>query len=145
MRLLGAGLLFALSACEEPLPLATVEVDALLTLRDVMGGEPVVFGNAEGCSPDPLAVALGNGRELVPASTVTLFPTDEGPDLFQMVIPKAALDPAVFGLPARFELVLELRCHERWVSSPPFAMTYVPTTASLAPPYNAARFWPGDT
>ena len=136
----------------EPTPDAKLVVDGLLTVAVQVGGDPLVTGRATNCPGAPPAVAYADGIEVSRLDAVTFFATTtaEGETVpedlrFQMSIPSAALSPAVYGLPLTFDLELEVECNGVWVRSEPYPMTYLPTLASLVPPFRPMRFWPASS
>ncbi len=122
----------------------------MLTVAALIGGDPIVTGRVWNCDGAPPAVVFANQIELLRDPGVTLVDVQyDDPELelariFQLVIPAAELTPALFGLPVEFDLEFEVFCGGIWVRSPPFPMIYVPTAASLAPPFQTNRFWPAD-
>jgi hypothetical protein len=142
------------AACSDHAPPEApgVYVDPLLTVAVQIGGDPLVTGRVSLCPGTPPAVAYADGAEVARVDAVTFFtrtPADgEAPEpglLFQMSLAAEALAPNVYGLPATFDLELEIRCGDAWVRSPPFAMIYLPTLASMVPPFRSARFWPASS
>lgn len=92
-------------------------------------------------------MAYADGVEVARAETVEpllIADTGDARLRFTTTIPGAELSPSRFGLPARFELRLEVGCGAERVRSPGFAMEYVPTTAAIAPPVQPRRFWASD-
>jgi outer membrane protein assembly factor BamB len=142
------------AGCDGPdsLPdVARVEVDSLMTINALIGGEPIITARVWSCGGTPPVTVYANGIEVLSEASVTLAADDtggdvelEGSSVFQVVIPSAELSPAVFGLPPAFDVELDVKCDNIWVRSPPFAMLYLPAQASLAPAYELGRFWPSD-
>ncbi len=131
------------------------EIDTLLTVTDLVGGDFTVATAIENCSGTPPAAVRAGATTLVstPAiEPVTVLQSDGGGELqasddrarFFVTIPSSALDPAVYGLPVRAELVVEVACPEGPVESEPVSIQYVPTDVVVAPPQRPNRFWASD-
>ncbi|MBI5509094.1 MAG: hypothetical protein HY903_10095 [Deltaproteobacteria bacterium] len=151
------GLVVLIAGCSSDAPpkVAALEVDHLMTVSLQLGGDLLVTGRLDHCSPSPTTVAYADGLELARVDAATLFTVDpvageaaDGALRFQMAIAASALVPLADAVPLAFDLELEAHCEGVWVRSPPYPMTYLPTLASLAPPFRPARFWaaelPGD-
>jgi hypothetical protein len=89
-----------------------VEVDTLMTIRALIGGDPVVTGRVWNCTGTPPVTVLADGIDVASVAAATLAtdatgsnPELEGSSIFQVVIPSAELSPAV------------LACHPRSTSS----------------------------
>jgi hypothetical protein len=130
-------------------PAAKVEVDHLKTINAVIGGDPLVTAILTNCVGSPEAIAYAGSVTVAHELGVTLFRTDDGTlesgaYNFQLLLDSTELRPSRFGLPVTFDLEIAVRCDGAWIRSAPYAMQYVPTAASLAPPFSPGHFWAGD-
>ncbi|MEM6734348.1 MAG: hypothetical protein AAF658_22475, partial [Myxococcota bacterium] len=148
--------LFA-SACgdDEASTAPTAEIDTFLTVTELVGGDFTVVTAIENCDGTPSARVLADstillGVEAIEPVTVlqdsggaNFEATDERARFF-VTIPSDRLDPAVYGLPVRTRLTVEVQCESGTAVTDSVAIEYVPTDVTVTPPGRQSRFWASD-
>ncbi|MEZ4270787.1 MAG: hypothetical protein R3C68_04955 [Myxococcota bacterium] len=156
LRFLGLTLaLVSVVACEGTLPkdlFFTAEIDTLLTQRTFIGGDPVLAVRVDGCSAPEAAQVFANTQSILTLEQITLLsPGVDEQDgnnpvpFFNVRIPQEKLPLATFGLPVEVDVTVEVLCDGQPSLSEPFEMRFLPTSASLVPPFNPRRFWASQT